>query len=218
MITHHPTQVLLQQFVAGDLPVSVSVAVAMHVELCSHCQQKVDALNAEQAEHRLSDTVITTDQLGDEFSDMLADITADDSLDIVRQHARSRIQIDQRSVLMPRALAQVEFGQWQRVGKLARSRMDIDDGELRSSMLQIDAGGQVPHHTHNGFGITVMLDGSFSDEFGSYERGDFIWLDQEHTHHPESAEGCLCYTVVSDALHFSQGMSRLLNPIGKLIY
>ncbi|PKG56926.1 anti-sigma factor, partial [Shewanella sp. GutDb-MelDb] len=30
--------------------------------------------------------------------------------------------------------------------------------------------------------------------------------------------GCLCYTVVDAPLRFTKGISKLLNPIGELIY
>ncbi|MFQ3312714.1 MAG: putative transcriptional regulator, partial [Colwellia sp.] len=33
-----------------------------------------------------------------------------------------------------------------------------------------------------------------------------------------STNGCLCFTVANDALHFTQGINKLLNPIGSFIY
>jgi putative transcriptional regulator len=53
---------------------------------------------------------------------------------------------------------------------------------------------------------------------GTYHEGDFIWLDGKHTHNPITKEGCLCLTVASDSLHFTQGLTKILNPIGKFIY
>jgi putative transcriptional regulator len=64
----------------------------------------------------------------------------------------------------------------------------------------------------------LLLEGSFEDEMGSYHEGDFIWLDGKHTHNPVTKEGCLCLTVASDSLHFTQGLTKMLNPIGKFIY
>ncbi|MGO3300382.1 MAG: ChrR family anti-sigma-E factor, partial [Pseudoalteromonas sp.] len=42
--------------------------------------------------------------------------------------------------------------------------------------------------------------------------------DGTHQHSPQTKNGCLCFTVVSSALHFNKGLSKLLNPIGNLIY
>jgi len=84
--------------------------------------------------------------------------------------------------------------------------------------LHIDADGEVPTHTHKGFEITLLLDGSFEDDMGTYHPGDFIELNGEHNHQPKTKEGCLCYTVADDALQFTEGFHKLFNPIGSLLY
>ena len=96
--------------------------------------------------------------------------------------------------------------------------LQLDEGEIHTSLLHIDPGGSVPEHTHNGFELTLLLAGSFTDEQGEYVAGDFIMLDKRHQHHPVSEHGCLCYTVANDSLHFTQGINKLLNPIGSFIY
>jgi putative transcriptional regulator len=85
-------------------------------------------------------------------------------------------------------------------------------------LLHIQPGGSVPEHTHNGFELTVLIAGDFSDDQGEYVPGDFIMLDKKHQHHPVSEKGCLCFTVANDSLHFTQGINKLLNPIGTFIY
>lgn len=119
---------------------------------------------------------------------------------------------------LPRALSSLDAAPWQGVGKVSRARFQFDDNERRLSLLKIDKGGQIPQHTHTGIEITLLLEGSFEDDMGTYQKGDFIWLDKENTHSPITQEGCICLTLVSDALHFTQGFSKLLNPLGKLIY
>jgi putative transcriptional regulator len=101
---------------------------------------------------------------------------------------------------------------------LARTRIQLDETEIHTNLLHIEPGGSVPEHTHKGFELTVLLEGSFHDDHDKYVKGDFIMLDSSHQHHPVSPEGCLCYTVANDALHFTQGINKLLNPIGSFIY
>ena len=110
------------------------------------------------------------------------------------------------------------MGKTSHIGKLSRARIQLEENEIHTSLLQIEPGGSVPEHTHKGFELTVLLDGSFHDEQGEYVKGDFIMLDRSHQHHPISDNGCLCYTVANDALHFTQGINKLLNPIGSFIY
>lgn len=219
MINHHPTDDILNAYVNAELPVSVSVAVSIHTEMCDTCARKVAAKTERAAQNNLVDEIPSIPSDFDfNFDDMLNSITQDDSRDPVASKPIDYIKVAGLSLEKPRALSNIKSSDWLQLGKLSRSRMTLDDDELRSSMLYIDADGDVPQHTHNGFEITVLLDGEFSDEMGHYRKGDFIWLDGKHNHNPKTIDGCLCYTVVSDSLHFSQGISRLLNPIGKLIY
>jgi putative transcriptional regulator len=217
MIKHHPTDLMLRDFAQANLPESVSVAVAIHVEMCDHCQQKVAAMQAELAQQEFSSSA---QQQWDDSIDLewIEQITADTTKDLMHLAEPFSIEFKGSKANRPRALQHLSLGDWQTLGKISRSRVKLDDGAIRSSLLHIDAQGDVPHHTHNGFEITLLLDGEFSDEMGAYHVGDFIVLDGEHNHQPRTEHGCLCYTVVSDSLHFTQGMSRLLNPLGRLIY
>lgn len=107
---------------------------------------------------------------------------------------------------------------WSGIGQVSRMRLDTRDGKARSSLLHIAAGGEIPEHTHKGQEITLLLHGHFSDEMGDYAPGDFMVTDVRHQHTPRTLDGCLCYTVVDAPLHFTKGLSKLLNPIGELIY
>nr|WP_225310853.1 hypothetical protein [Vibrio fortis] len=39
---------------------------------------------------------------------------------------------------------------------------------------------------------------------GEYHKGDFIWLDGEHTHQPFTKEGCVCLTVSSVSILYER--------------
>ncbi|QYJ88627.1 ChrR family anti-sigma-E factor [Shewanella halotolerans] len=245
MINHHPNSDVLAQFVAGTLPASVSVVVASHVELCDQCALAVQALTEQAAIDAFGessqdeahfgvepqaagledfsglDDFDTCDQFGDsdEFADCINAITAlerDDAQQLPQ--IVTEIAVGGERIPLPTALKSIALKEWQGMGKLSRSRLALDDGDLRMSLLHIDKGGSVPCHTHKGFEITLLLQGSFTDEMGEYRKGDFVWLDGQHTHQPVTEEGCVCLTVSSDAIRFTQGMSQLLNPIGRFIY
>lgn len=220
MIKHHPSETLLTQFCSASLTASLSLAVSIHVDMCPLCQAKVAKLEAENADSLFAEDSFSDGQLFDDTFDstMFALITADDSSDEAYHIEPVAVNVNENNYQLPRALSRISHGKFIQVGKLARSRINLDDGALRSSLLHIDAGGQIPEHTHTGFEVTLLLEGEFSDEDGHYVPGDFIWQDGRHQHTPLTKNGCLCFTVVSSALHFNKGFSKLLNPIGNLIY
>jgi putative transcriptional regulator len=216
MIKHHPTEQMMQQYVQGLLPASLSVAISAHVELCECCANKVSALELQNSKSLFVDD--TTIDFDDDMSDLISMITSDDILNDVKPYISSKFSHQNKEFVLPRAIAGLERSNFSQIGKLSRARIDLDDGELRASLLQIDAGGEIPNHTHTGFEVTLLLDGEFEDESGKYTAGDFIWLDGRHSHTPKTETGCLCFTLANSALHFNKGISKLLNPIGNLIY
>ncbi len=219
MIKHHPSDALLAQYCNASLPASLSIAIAIHVEMCECCQAEVKRLEAQNANAIFTQPDLSVDEeLSDDAMSLFAAITASDDVDEVYEVTPQTILVNQQNYQLPRALARISHGKFMQMGKLSRSRIALDDGALRSSLLHIDAGGEIPEHTHTGFELTLLLDGEFSDEEGQYVPGDFMWLDGRHQHTPITEKGCLCYTVVSSALHFNKGLSKLLNPIGNLIY
>lgn len=220
MIKHHPKLELLESYVAGDLPASVSVMIAAHLEMCPKCQQHVTKLTAKAADNCFGNAPFTFDEseIQFDFDAFIDEVTIDSSIDEFVETEPQEVKVADTPYCLPQVLCNLERSNWMNLGKLSRSRIELGDGDLRMSLLHIDADGSVPNHTHNGFEITLLVDGSFEDEMGTYNRGDFIWLDGKNTHTPFTKEGCLCLTVSSDSLHFTQGISKLLNPIGKFIY
>ncbi|AWB65404.1 transcriptional regulator [Saccharobesus litoralis] len=225
MINHHPKAELLNAFVAGDLPLAISVAVACHVEMCEQCKHKVQRMNHNQAQEIFADhsyqntaTLFSIDDSEADLDDMMQSIMQDDTIDIIGDFPQPKASLKGHSFLLPMALRQIEQSNWFKVGKLARANLSSSEGSIHSHLLRIEAGGEVPKHTHKGFELTLLLDGSFEDCLGKYSKGDFIWLDKSHEHQPYTKDGCLCLTVADDALHFTQGLGKLLNPIGNLIY
>lgn len=230
MIKHHPKLELLKSFVDGDLPASLSAGIAIHADMCPQCQKQIAQLTEQVAEANFEfeetflDRFIVDEKQDIEeaatmnFDDMIAEITASDDVEPFLTRQDKFISFNDKDYRLPTALHSMVLGKTAHIGKLSRARVQLDENEIHSSLLHIEPGGGVPEHTHKGFELTLLLDGSFEDEKGKYVKGDFIMLDSNHQHHPISVEGCLCYTVANDALHFTKGINKLLNPIGSFIY
>lgn len=239
MIKHHPSRELLEEFVSGNMVASVSVIVSSHIEMCSKCKAQVEEMTKQAAltAFDITDSEAAADSSedvsgefdincvmnpaleADNFSQSLIDSIMSQPVEHFEERTTTTgIDILGTQLSLPRAIHSIALNEWQGLGKVSRARLNLDDDERRTSLLHIAKGGQVPSHTHKGFEITLLLQGSFEDEMGTYSAGDFIWLDSEHTHTPHTNEGCVCLTVSSDALHFTQGVSKLFNPLGKMIY
>jgi putative transcriptional regulator len=228
MISHHPSFELIQAFVNGELPASLAAGIAIHADMCPKCQHTIAQCTEQLAEASFEeeyldrfivddvDALSTIDNL--DFDHMIDDIVSSPNIEVLPVKSDKVIEFKDVSYTLPRALNSMGFGNKSNIGKLTRSRIHLNEGDIHSSLLHIEPGGGVPKHTHKGFELTVLLDGSFHDESGEYVKGDFIMLDGSHQHHPISTDGCLCYTVANDALHFTQGINKLLNPIGSFIY
>jgi putative transcriptional regulator len=193
----------------------------MHAEMCPLCKDKLEELTLSQSTtvfESISSQINTADNFNMDFSSMIDSITSSDKVYIEKPVAPKSVNVRGHEYIIPRAIDKVAQSQWQNLGKLSRARLDLNEGDLHTSLLHIDPTGTVPAHTHKGFELTLLLDGSFEDELGAYTKGDFIWLTKSHTHKPETNDGCLCYTVSSNALQFTKGLARILNPIGNFIY
>ncbi|CAH0536696.1 ChrR family anti-sigma-E factor [Vibrio marisflavi] len=228
MIKHHPSHAVLKEFVSGNLPTSLSLIVASHVEMCPECQIIVSKLTEEVAlaafdlteDHAIFDeAAYELDDLEDIDTDLVNEITNQP----VEQTNTSQvmpleIELSGNTIVLPRALSSIGVNEWKGLGKISRARLNLDDECRRTSLLCIEKGGSIPAHTHRGFEVTLLLQGTIEDELGSYCAGDFIWLNESHNHTPVTKEGCVCLTVCDDALHFTQGVSKVFNLLGKLIY
>ncbi len=221
MSKHHPNTALLQRFCNGDLNASLSLAIAAHLELCDSCHQQCEQIEQGLLGAWLDNTQSHSESEADlepELWQIFEQVTQSDATSYPVKRDKQSITIKGQSYKLPLALSNLPSTDWQGLGKIARSRIELDEGETRASLLHIEAGGEIPQHTHNGFELTVLLEGEFSDEDGHYQPGDFLWRDQRNTHTPSTQTGCLCFTVANDSLHFTKGLSKLLNPIGTLIY
>ncbi len=237
MINHHPDLELLKQFVGGSLPASVSVVIASHVEMCQQCADCAEKLTDQAAEEIFEQDRVNEPEFDQQILDqkaiaMMEAITClePEEIDsqkttaptgaesVIEAAAETVVEIEGQSITLPRAMRSISLKPWTKMGKLSRARLNLDDDNLKSSLLHIRQGGSVPCHTHKGFEITLLLQGSFDDEMGTYQKGDFIWLDAKHCHQPTSPEGCVCLTVSSAAMQFTRGASQLLNPLARFIY
>ena len=88
-------------------------------------------------------------------------------------------------------------------------RLPVTD-DASAMFYKIRPGRKMPQHSHEGFEITLVLRGGFSDASGHFVRGDIAVADEHLDHVPvaDLDEECLCFAVLDAPL-------RLTGPLGR---
>ncbi|BFM12873.1 ChrR family anti-sigma-E factor [Simiduia litorea] len=208
MIKHHPDDNLLVEFSAGTLAFAQSIAVSSHLHFCDHCRRRAERLNSIGA-NLMSDcdsVAVSEDLLDKVFS----------KLD---QPGKTEVRVPKGRSKMPRVIDKLltQQGQprWQFLTpSLDMARLHTGQQEFEVALHRIKAGGSVAEHDHRGTEITLVLDGSFSDENGIYHEGDFLMRDAGQVHRPLASRDapCICLSVVAAPVRMTGKFTRLLNP------
>ena len=231
MIKAHPTDPMLRAFAADELPLPLAVGLSAHCELCPNCAARLKTFEEELAQQYLASPAEPELAPRDDvaldvgFDAMLADILAQPLAEPLSEptHDRPRAQPGELEVAghayrLPRVLARYRSPKWRHIGAIRQQSLPLDEMGARASLLHIEAGGRIPEHTHKGYELTLLLAGNMQEGDICYQAGDFIWRDASHAHSPHTPDGCLCYTVQDAPVHFTKGLSRLLNGISHRLY
>jgi putative transcriptional regulator len=92
------------------------------------------------------------------------------------------------------------------------------DTHEKAQLIKMQPGKSVLEHSHDGLELTLVLDGAFHDETGTYKRGDLaIEQGRGHAHAPvaDEQQGCICFAVTSAPLHFTGLLGAMINPFVK---
>lgn len=212
MPNHHPEQSLLVEYAAGSSVEPISLLIATHLALCPACRTDVTKLEA------CGGALLESLDLEPVDDEALNSVLK--RLDEQAPVARSVTQADIDDIVLPQPLRRY-VGQnlstvsWHRHGKnLATVDLLPNYPGYSTRLLRIAAGKAMPQHTHTGSELTLVLDGSFSDDMGTFERGDFAFADTHIDHRPVAAPGadCICLAVNENNVRLTGRIGRWLNP------
>lgn len=220
-ISHHFDDATLMAYSAGTLPQGMALLVSCHLHWCSDCRHRTEE----------------TDAVGGVMLDILTPSSlSDDALNAVLARldepeqefapvrpptptGSNRSASSGRESELPAPLAKllrqpIDQLPWKRIGYGVR-QLDLElDGPGATRLLRISPGVSVPHHTHGGNELTLILRGSYNDELGRFCRGDVADLDGDVEHQPlvDTDEDCICLIATDAPLKFSGLMGRLVQP------
>ncbi|MFC3153437.1 ChrR family anti-sigma-E factor [Litoribrevibacter euphylliae] len=198
-------------FSAGQLTNALGILVACHIERCQICRSK--ALMYDQLGGEILESTEPTPVSEDMRQQLLQRIDSTD--DNIAPHIQENL--DPR---VPRPLWRfvendLNALQWKGfTSSIQEVTLPFSDDHFTAKFYKIAAGKELPEHTHKGNEFTLVLDGSFSDQLGSYHAGDFILADTEtiHTPHAHKDKDCICFAVMDAPLKMTGFFGRMLNP------
>ncbi len=92
---------------------------------------------------------------------------------------------------------------------------DVDTGcsASRMRLVRIDAGTEIPPHSHRGEEMTLLLRGTMRDEYGVYGPGDLIIRHDGEIHSPiiGDDEDCVCLALTYRPLKMKCMVRRVFN-------
>lgn len=218
-MNNHPDNKLLEAYASGSIDAVSGLVVATHLETCSRCREYVNRIEAVQA------SVVSDAPCAyvPEFDDMFDNIvTAPMLRDNVVLRDTANVSVAGKTFELPKTLSRFSdlVSSWKSYGgKVYSARLDLGE-EVRVNLMYIGEDVRIPQHTHKGLESTLVLHGSFSDEDGEYREGDLMIRDASVKHSPytKSGEDCLCLTVLTEPMLFTQGVARVFNMFGKGLY
>ncbi|WP_120501918.1 ChrR family anti-sigma-E factor [Roseovarius sp. EL26] len=208
-ITHHIPDHILAAYAAGNLPHAFAIVVASHVSLCDECRVALEA-------HQVVGGAIM-----EGAGSVAVSSTLKDSLFAQLDAPFTPKPVFERKGVYPGPVVEAMKGKEPRWKKLGMGvRQDIlaanDQGSVR--LLYIPPGQAVPDHGHNGLELTLVLQGSFSDQTGRFGTGDVEVATEDLDHTPIANEGapCICLAATDAPLRFNAWVPRLLQPIFRI--
>lgn len=209
-INHHIPEPMLAAYAAGTLPHVFDVVVATHVSMCPTCRAALEA-------HEIAGGAVLEETGAASVSDDLkADVLA-----LLDAPMPATPPAPRRKGIYPgpvMAALKNREPRWKSLGFGVRQSI-LDDGPEGSlRLLHIPPGRAMPDHGHNGIELTLVLQGSFSDETGAFGVGDLEVADDDLEHTPVAGAGlpCICLAATDAPLRFRTLVPRLLQPFFRI--
>ncbi|MEL6287575.1 MAG: ChrR family anti-sigma-E factor [Pseudomonadota bacterium] len=194
---------------------------------CDAVLKRVGAVGAKKSD---AIAAVTADRahagnpLPDDAPILAPEVTGSRPAKDVAPHHRARASSIALSPVLPTALRDAFGGElhelsWKRVSAdVSQIVLEREEDGISCRLLRVRAGRPVATHSHRGRELTLVLAGSFSDQFGRFERGDVEMSDETVEHQPVAGEGedCICFAVTDAPLRFRNPLVALLQPLFRI--
>ena len=213
-IHHHPDDSTILAYAAGAVTEGMSLVLAAHMERCPSCRARM--AEAETMGGELIFDLPPVEMSAGGFAEVWQRIQSSPTV----EPPKPPVAISQDglpAVLAPYLSGGLDSIGWRSLVPGIRQHIikEVDSGRGSVRLLSIAPGITIPHHTHRGSELTLVLKGSYVDELGRFQSGDLADLDPSVEHQPvaDTDEPCICLIATDDRLRFSGMFSRMLQPL-----
>ena len=133
--------------------------------------------------------------------------------DCIKNHDSKKQKSSLPNNPLSRIIGDLNHINWKNVYKgFKEFKIPVNDNDS-VKLIKMDPGTSVPLHSHNGKEYILVLDGSFSDEYGQYNQGDMQINDQQIKHNPTAcnSSGCVCLSITENDVVFFGKFASALN-------
>jgi putative transcriptional regulator len=209
-IAHHPDEVLLIAYASGTADEATSLVVATHLHFCADC--RVDVGQLETIGGSLLEELAPRQLAAGALEAMLG------RLDQVAPYERPRRTPScdgTPSVLRSYLGGDLRDVRWRRMGPHLSYAPLFRRGPVAARLLRGTPGAQSGTHSHRGAEYTLVLQGGYTDETGSYAPGDLQVMGAGQRHNPvaDSGEDCINLAVTTGRLKFDSLIQRIAAPL-----
>ncbi|MBV1707760.1 MAG: ChrR family anti-sigma-E factor [Hyphomicrobiales bacterium] len=206
-MTSTPRDALLAGYAAGSLTPALQALVAAHLHMRPDNRAFVDALDDEMG------TVLA-------MAPQAPCRHRDDNLARIFTSADPAVAAPARDTVFPAPLrAFLGFDakdvRWRFLLPGVKCHVIAREATGAATLYKIRPGRKMPFHTHDGNETTLVLQGSFADNHGTYEAGDLAFADPAVNHRPVAgSEGeCLCFAVTDAPLRLTGRLGRFFESL-----
>jgi putative transcriptional regulator len=209
-IVHHPSDDLLLRYATGASDEADGLLIATHLALCPICRRMV--AQAEATGGTLLEDADAIPMSGGALHSVMARLDG--------PYAAAKAPALPSAVSAPEPLrsyigGDLDFIGWTNIAAGISFKPLFRSNGKRVQLIRSRAGNGVGLHSHNGEEFTLCLAGGYTDNTGSYARGDFQFATPENLHRPiadAGKEDCIVLAMSAGSLRFS---NPLVGLIGK---
>jgi putative transcriptional regulator len=201
---------LIAQHVAGSLPEPAEILVGSHLEMQRSSRRFADALEAMAGDALEQAEAVPLTSRDKQLANIMTSAPMAATPES-RNHEATKLP----SPLFRytgRDLPQIP---WKTKLPGFKQHVISRTDEAEASLLWVRPGRALPHHSHHGLELTLVLEGEFHDHRGNFSEGAVSVADESLDHRPVAGTNrpCVCFSVLFAPIALTGPTLRLVSDI-----